>query len=424
MEPEPQQQTEPEPEPHQPAQPAATAARPSLIDRPVPGSAGATPAHGDAAATLSRHLEAHCFAGGLVPEPEDQPDASSPLRVVTWNVWFDDMEAERRWSALLAEALALRPDVLCLQEVTVELHERMVRCESLQHHYVLVPLEHNGYYDVTIWLRRACLLAPGGPTPTSQVVAIESYMGRRCLYTDVTVRSGWRVRLATVHLESTSPAAPMRKAQLEAILPALKTAPWSEPLRSPPRSRRRERPAAQLPNIAVLTGDFNFCSCSEEDQTVAGEPGVTDLWPQLEGREPGWTEDTGINEMRFAAKPKHKQVRFDRVLLIRTGSTAGVGAATTGGALGEAAATKAVAAAGGTGDYEWRGEGIALLGTAALPIKANFSDVDVRVWPSDHFGLAADIAPPLFNYSTISSSASLASGGGGGGAAMKSCDIQ
>ena len=33
----------------------------------------------------------------------------------------------------------------------------MLRCESLQRHYLSVPLDHNGYYDVAIWLRRACL---------------------------------------------------------------------------------------------------------------------------------------------------------------------------------------------------------------------------------------------------------------------------
>jgi len=322
--------------------------------------------------------------------------ASKELRVVTWNVWFDDLEAERRWSALLAEALALRPDVLCLQEVTVELHDRMLRCESLQHHYLPVPLEHNGFYDVTIWLRRSCL-APDS-APEAHVVGIQSYMGRRCLFSDVTMRSGWRLRIATVHLESTSPEASTRKAQLEAIFPALKTTPWS------PGRELAQGSSPVLPDAIVLTGDFNFCAESEENDVVVRESGVTDVWPELEAG-PGWTEDTEINEMRFAAKPKHKQVRFDRILLVATGAVPAEveAAAASGGRQAAGARGDAVGSLPSTG---WRGQRIALLGTMPLPITAMCEDpsisgftlgagyTDVRIWPSDHFGLVADIVPP------------------------------
>eukprot|EP01044_Picomonas_judraskeda_P014376 COSAG03_NODE_2275_length_2925_cov_2.778839_2_plen_287_part_00 len=260
----------------------------------------------------------------------------------------------------------------------------MLRCESLQRHYLSVPLDHNGYYDVAIWLRRACL-APDH-TPDARVVEIPSYMGRRCLYTDVTVRSGWRVRLATVHLESTGSQGPVRKAQLDAIFPALKGEPWSSGA-----EQSKSTPGLLLPDIAVLTGDFNLCACSEENSTVAREPGVTDLWPTLEAG-PGWTENTAINEMRFAAKRQHKQVRFDRVLLL--GHPGG----------------GAPAADGETAASEWRGTRVALLGTAPLAsatrsegrdlLETTSEDTmrpggaDARVWPSDHFGLVADIAPP------------------------------
>lgn len=93
----------------------------------LPGAASPTAAGGDAAATLSRHLDAHCFAHPIAAcsRREHEEGAAVPLRVVTWNVWFDDLHAERRWSALLAEALSLLPDVLCLQEVTVRASPRL-----------------------------------------------------------------------------------------------------------------------------------------------------------------------------------------------------------------------------------------------------------------------------------------------------------
>ena len=40
-----------------------------------------------------------------------------------------------------------------------------------------------------------------------------------------------------------------------------------------------------------------------------------DLWPALRPHDDGFTEDTSINLMRLDSKNKHRQVRFDRVLL-------------------------------------------------------------------------------------------------------------
>jgi hypothetical protein len=67
-------------------------------------------------------------------------------------------------------------------------------------------------------------------------------------------------------------------------------------------------------DVSLLCGDFNFCSTwPEENQNIPQD--FRDLWPELHPNEPGWTEDTEINVMRFEMKNAHKQVRFDRVLL-------------------------------------------------------------------------------------------------------------
>lgn len=112
--------------------PGAARARPWVDVRPVPGAACTSAADGDdLAETLSRHLEAKCFHSTDGGTP--QASAAEPLRVVTWNVWFDDHHKEQRWSALLAEALSLLPDVLCLQEVTVRVlyHPSLLRMYQL-----------------------------------------------------------------------------------------------------------------------------------------------------------------------------------------------------------------------------------------------------------------------------------------------------
>ena len=77
-------------------------------------------------------------------------------------------------------------------------------------------------------------------------------------------------------------------------------------------------------------------------------PPYHDVWPILRPGEDGFTEDTAINHMRFDSKNKHRQVRFDRVLVKGTA---------------------------------WAAAGIALLGTEAI------SGSHPRVFPSDHFGV-------------------------------------
>jgi tyrosyl-DNA phosphodiesterase 2 len=100
-----------------------------------------------------------------------------------------------------------------------------------------------------------------------------------------------------------------------------------------------------------LCGDFNFCSTwPEENQNIP--PDFRDLWPILHPNEPGWTEDTAINIMRYEMKHSHKQVRFDRVLLF---------------------ASEPV-------NNRFVPEFMELVGTEHIPNNG-------AVWPSDHFGL-------------------------------------
>ena len=83
-----------------------------------------------------------------------------------------------------------------------------------------------------------------------------------------------------------------------------------------------------------------------------------DVWPALRPHDDGYTEDTSINLMRFDARNKKRQVRFDRVLLKGAG---------------------------------WRAAGIELLGTEPI------SPALPRVFPSDHFGVECRLVRPLLS---------------------------
>ena len=53
------------------------------------------------------------------------------LRIVTWNVWFSDHQADLRMAALFSELLEQAPDVACLQEA------RATRCAPHAVHHTL-----------------------------------------------------------------------------------------------------------------------------------------------------------------------------------------------------------------------------------------------------------------------------------------------
>lgn len=278
----------------------------------------------------------------LAELPEAEP-GNAALRVVTWNVWFDRRARFRRWSALLQEALAMSPHVLCLQEVTPELAELIAASTWLSLRFHCSDLQHS--YDVLTLVRKDLAVR-------WWAVSIPTTLGRRCLVADISAASDppeclgepshlvGVVRVANVHLESLKENAGMRARQLDVIFPAI-------------------NPRAVVDtddvHLALLCGDFNFCSSWDENEHVV-QRGFDDVWASLRGHEPGFTEDTARNAMLLEAKGKTKQVRFDRVLL-RTSEAMPIG----------------------TGVAEF----IDLLGTEPLA---------EDLWPSDHFGLFARIS--------------------------------
>lgn len=137
------------------------------------------------------------------------------------------------------------------------------------------------------------------------------------------------VIVGNVHLESGETSAPIRAEQLKIVFPQLEDA-----------------------EHAILLGDFNFDpSWTEENNRL--DPDYEDVWTRLRGNEPGYTEDTDINLMRLEQKDDDvRKVRFDRILL--RSST-------------------------------WQPTCIQMLGTEPI------SPQQKNVFPSDHFGLAAEI---------------------------------
>lgn len=236
------------------------------------------------------------------------------LTVTTYNIWFNDTHAERRYRTI-AELLSREsPDIMAFQEVnpvalTVFLEQAWIR---EQYCSAAAVGGRRGNYGM--------LLLSRVPVDSVTYTRLPTKLSRGYLTARLTL-NGEPLAVVDIHLESGKASAALRARQLGQIY----------------RSQR------DVPDV-VLLGDFNM---RDSEDAVIG-PDHRDAWPVLRPQEPGYTEDTTINHMRFDMKDKHRHVRFDRVL------------------------TK--------GDT-WTPESIELLGRE--PVSAELP----RVFPSDHFGV-------------------------------------
>ena len=261
----------------------------------------------------------------------DGPPVPDILRLVTFNIWFEPLEAELRMAGLIDAMLGEAPDgcepapphFVALQEATPRLMALILADDRVRARYAVCGLDARPYGVVMLGDRR---LAPR--VPEVRRVVLPTTMDGRTLLMAV----GPRLVIGGVHLDSKPHNEAVRGEQVEVVKAALEGA----------------RGAAGA--MAVM-GDFNYHVSGEsgkevDDAMVSGE--LVDAWRECKVDAAGLTFDCEVNAMLAADKaPKKVQVRFDRVY---------------------AAGAEPVAAA--------------VIGQRAI-------DGCEVVWPSDHFGLVA-----------------------------------
>jgi len=308
------------------------------------GAAHDMPMPSDCSSVATRRpptIDLHALRQFPVPQLEAEASAArevlesrSPLqlRVVTWNVWFDELCKNDRMQALLTELLVVAPDIICLQEVLPELATAFRASASLTELYDISPF-HISCYGCLMLARRD-LRAHFVEVPYESTC-----MGRTLLLADCQGRYPG-VLVATTHLESLNSEA-RRRAQLTQAAEAL-----------------------QGRSAAVLCGDFNFDATQtygdwqqsaparpreQLENCVLGEvlPDFEDVWPALRSDE-GFSFDGAANPK--CIQDPLERMRYDRVLVRRPCVRPLV---------------------------------VSLLGTQAIN--------DWGVMPSDHFGVQADL---------------------------------
>lgn len=275
-------------------------------------------------------------------EEEDElpPSNTRHVRLISFNVWFEDVAMAERFRAIGDIVAREEPDVVALQEVTPASLQMLLRHPRLSRYQSSVSVVdanagRYGPYFVAMLLRLGDGESRGfAPLCTGRMKFPSSVMGRDLH--SFTHESG--ITFGTTHLESPTPPdfrVPERRKQAGIAFKALD----------------------MLNRSVVLAGDLNW---GERDGDLPMPVGWSDAWTELRPREAGFTYDGRKNGMLANSL----QGRLDRVVSrLRDG---------------------------------WRYAEVRLIGTeplAGLTYQRTFRNgfsKTLAVLPSDHFGLLVD----------------------------------
>ncbi|MGU3501490.1 endonuclease/exonuclease/phosphatase family protein [Mycobacterium sp. C31M] len=239
------------------------------------------------------------------------------ISLATYNIWCDPWHAEQRYRTIADELSHHAPDIMVFQEVTETARRVLLEQPWIRERYLSAAVTggYVGNYGMLLLTRLPVGEVTYGGLPTER---------SRGYLTACYRIGGHPLTVVGIHLESGKAADQLRDQQLGEIVGSVRDAD------------------------AVFLGDFNLRDA--ENGIIPAD--FRDVWPILRPDEPGYTEDTTINLMRYDMDDKHRHVRFDRVLL-----------------KGE----------------RWAPESIELLGREAIAPELP------RVFPSDHFGVRATL---------------------------------
>ncbi|PHU24882.1 hypothetical protein BC332_03214 [Capsicum chinense] len=270
---------------------------------------------------------------------------SKMLKILTYNVWFADIEMHKRMKAL-GDLIALHsPDVICLQEVTPEIHDifqhsdwwKMYSCSVSN-----VMEVTRGYFCMQL---SKLAVKSYSSKPFSN-----SIMGRELCIAEIEVQKDMTLVVATTHLESPCPGPPK----------------WDQMY-----SKERVEQAKETVELLERKRNVVFCGDMNWDDKFDGQfplpDGWIDAWGKMKPEEIGWTYDTKSNKMLSANKTLQK--RLDRFVCKL---------------------------------QDFCVSDIKMIGKDAIPgltyikekkVKSEVKRLTLPVLPSDHYGLLLEISP-------------------------------
>jgi len=255
------------------------------------------------------------------------PPTPYKLRLVSWNIWFGTHRWRERLDALLAIVDRWSPDLIGLQEVTPRQLAQILETDWIRSSFVCSDT------DGSTLEPHGVLLLSRMPVERLELVSLPSAGNRKLLLADLLLDHD-RFRVLAAHLESGREEVTCREIQLGI-------------------AQRKLR--GSMPGL--ILGDFNFDPDRHPERSMI-DPTLIDCWRALRPHEPGYTLDGSANAMRRWMANSEYAFRSDNVLLWP----------------GD-----------GHGANRWRPGGIRRIGLEAIDAG------DRPLYPSDHFGLAAEI---------------------------------
>ena len=222
-----------------------------------------------------------------------------PLRIITWNVWFDHRRQKERLKLLLALLAKENADVIGLQEVTTEVAARIRQHAGVTARYDISENDISAYGCLLLVRRELNPAFAELPLPTT--------MGRSLVAAELDTYGHARRRrvVGTVHLESLDTER-TRAAQLRQI--------------------------SAVEGLDVLCGDFNFddvltwgewrqparkrpASALENNVLARALPDFVDAWAAVFPNNRGFTFDGATNPW---VRDRGERMRYDRVMVRRS----------------------------------------------------------------------------------------------------------
>lgn len=274
-----------------------------------------------------------------VSSPTIKPRSPAQLKVLSYNLWGAPQDAEnpyfqfkQRSQAILKEISTINADVICLQEVSKDWANKLLADPFIRKNFYSTDFNTDRVHS---YFGLSQITLSKFPIISATAYGLPGYEVYSLLNTQIQFGTH-KISINNVHLHSGKEHSSFRIAQLETIFNILS--------------------AQEKSDNTLITGDFNFGDNWSENSVLDSAPmPLTDIWKHLKENDPGYTEDSVVNKMRFNVKGCHKQERFDRILIQSNIMNA---------------------------------TDIRLIGQTPI-------DREGQIWPSDHFGLLAsfDIHP-------------------------------
>ncbi|XP_050288514.1 uncharacterized protein LOC126727081 isoform X2 [Quercus robur] len=218
------------------------------------------------------------------PEGNCSSMVSSAVKILSYNVWFQDLEIHKRMEAL-GELIQLHsPDVICFQGVTPDIYN-IFKVSSWWNSY-----NCSASHQMASKRRNFCMQLSKLPVKSFSCKPFSnSTMLRELWMAEIEVR-GKLLTVSTSHLESPCPAPPK----------------WDQ-MHSEERIAQAKEAVnflKKFPNV-VFCGDMNWDEKSDGKFPLSD--GWIDAWADLRPGESGWTYDTVSNPMLSWNRPLQKR---------------------------------------------------------------------------------------------------------------------